>query len=131
VVTAQLAVSRRGVDGAGQPTGRERLKRAVSIAIGTLALGAVAGLLVLIFENHILMPAPVTSVRAQLPADLFTAPRAPMPRVVVRYTTPRSTPSTAVAPTPAKVAPTAAPTPSQQHHPSPSPSPSPTWGGDD
>jgi hypothetical protein len=137
VVTAQLAVDRDGVDGPARPD-RRPLKPAVSIAIGTVALGAVVALAVGALESQILAPAavPVTSVRG-LPGDLFTAPRAPKPRIVLRYTAPqpapRPAPSAPAAATPAataQTAPTAVPTPTH-HHPSPSPSPSPSGGGDD
>ena len=135
MVTAQLAVDRGGVDGPARPN-RRPLKPAVSIAIGTVALGAVVALTVGVLESQILAPTavPVTSVRG-LPGDLFTAPRAPKPRIVLRYTAPRPAPrpapSTPVAAAPAataQTAPTAVPTPSHHH---PSPSPSPSGGGDD
>ena len=139
MVTAQLAVDRGGFDGPARPD-RRPLKPAVSIAIGTVALGAVVALTVGVLESQILAPTavPVTSVRG-LPGDLFTAPRAPKPRIGLRYTAPRpaprpgpSTPAAAApAPAPAataQTAPTAVPTPSHHH---PSPSPSPSGGGDD
>src|ERR1700724_835082 len=98
------------------------------MAIGTVALGAVVALTVGVLESQILAPTavPVTSVRG-LPGDLFTAPRAPKPRIVLRYTAPRPAPPPAPAAT-AQTAPTAVPTPSHHH---PSPSPSPSGGGDD
>jgi hypothetical protein len=141
VATAQLAVDMGRVDGPMR-SGRRRFKHAVSIAIGMVALGAVVALSVEALDGQILAPngVPVTSVRG-LPGDLFTAPRAPNPRIVVRYTAPRSMPAAPVPAAPAKMAPTAAPTPGPQNHPSPSPSPwsspspspspSPSWGGDD
>lgn len=146
MATAQLAVDMGRVDGPMR-SGRRRFKYAVSIAIGTVALGAVVALTVEAFDGQILAPkgVPVTSVGG-LPGDLFTAPRASKPRIVVRYTAPRSMPAAPMPAAPAKMAPTAAPTPGPQQHPSPSPSswpspssssyspspsPSPSWGGDD
>jgi hypothetical protein len=131
VVTAQLAVDELGVDRLAHGDGHRRFKRAVGIAIGTVALGAVIALLVGLFEDHLLAPAAAAagSARVQLPADLFTAPRAPKPQVVVRYAAPRSARPAAVAAAPSTAAPAAAPTPSRPSYPSPSPSP--TWRGDD
>jgi hypothetical protein len=142
MLTSPVALSRHGFDARVDSTGRRRFKQAVGIALGTVALGAAVTLIVGLFEHQLQATsgAPGTSARVQLPADLFTAPRAPMPRVVVRYAAPRITTSApmgappaapaAPASTAAPAPPTPAPTPS--HHRYPSPSPSPTWpGGDD
>src|SRR3984893_1408893 len=100
------AVTWPGATGAAKFRSRRPVKRALGIAIGILALAALAGLLVGAYEDHPL--APGASAPVQLPADLFAAPRAPMPRVVVRYASPRSTPATPAAvtttPTPVTVA---------------------------
>jgi hypothetical protein len=132
VVTAPIAVNSRGLDGPAEQQGRRRFKRAVAVAIGVVALGTSAAFLIGAIETWQVTPAGGAMARAQLPGDLFTAPRAPMPRVVVRYMAPRNTPSAPVAGSPmAPVAPspTARPTPSGRPHPTPSPSPG--GGGDD
>ncbi|HEV2013180.1 MAG TPA: hypothetical protein VGR77_04775 [Candidatus Dormibacteraeota bacterium] len=146
MLTAPIAVNSRGVEGPAKSGGR-RFKRAVGIAIGTMALGAVAALFAGLYEDHPLTPTgvPGASARVQLPGDLFAPPRAPNPRVVVRYTAPRYMPPapvaaaaapmarpTAAAPMarPTAAAPTASPTATEHHH-HPSPSPSPSGGGDD
>lgn len=126
MVTAPIAVNERGVEGPSRPSSRRSFKRAAGIAIGTVALAAFAVLLAGAYEDHLLSPPGVPGASAvQLPGDLFTAPRAPMPRVIVRYGAPRSTAST---PAGTSATPTAQTSPSQRHHPSPSPSPG---GGDD
>jgi hypothetical protein len=135
VFTAPIAVNSHGVEGPAKPGGR-RFKRAVGIAIGTMALGAVAALFVGAYEDHLLAPTgvPGASALVQLPGDLFAPPRAPNPKVVVRYTAPRYMPPAPVAAAAAAApmtSPTASPTASGRHHPSPSPSPSPSGGGDD
>lgn len=130
MVTAQLAVDGRGVDGLPDRNGHRRFMRAVVFATGTVALGIVAALVAGGFENRLLQsPAvPGASIGVALPADLFTAPRPPLPRIMVRYAAPRPAPSAPVAPAPATAAPAAVPSSSPRSHPSPSPSP--TWGGD-
>lgn len=134
VLTAPIAVNSRGEEGPARPRGR-RFKRAVGIAIGTMALGAVAALFVSAYEDHLWAPTgvPGASALGQLPGDLFAPPHAPNPVVVVRYTAPRYMPPAPVAAAAAPAAvPTASPTTSEHHHhPSPSPSPSPSGGGDD
>jgi hypothetical protein len=131
-VVAPITVNLRGLERSTEQGRSRRFKRAVGVAIGTVALGAVAALLVSSIENQRLTPAGAASARAPLPGDLFAAPRAPMPRVVVRYMAPRNTPPAHVASSPmapVATAPATRPTPGGRPHPSPSPSPG--GGGDD
>ena len=123
MVATPIEINSRGLEDPAKPAGR-RFKRAVGIAIGMLALGASAALFVGWFEHQPLTSAAANSARAPLPGDLFAPPRAPKPRIVVRYLAPRSAPSA-----PAAAAPMASPTSSARPHPSASPSPSPR--GDD
>jgi hypothetical protein len=134
VIAAPIAADWGADKRAANDGGHRRFKRAVGVAIGTLTLGAVAALLVAFSEGQLLAPAGGSSARAPLPGDLFAAPRAPMPRVIIRYAAPRSAPLAPVAATAAPkpiptATPSARPTSSGRHHPSPSPSPS--GGGDD
>jgi hypothetical protein len=143
VVTAPIAVNSRGIVDAAKPGGRN-FKRAAGVAILTVALAALAALLVGTYESQASAPAGLAgaSARVLLPGDLFAPPRAPNPRVVVRYMAPRNAPAApAAAPVAAPAAepsapmamPSASSTPGGHHRPSPSPhpSPSPSWGGDD
>ena len=123
MVATPIEVNSRGLEGPAKPAGR-RFKRAVGIAVGMVALGASAALFVGWFEHQPLTSAAANSARAPLPGDLFAPPRAPKPRIVVRYLAPRSGSSA-----PAAAAPMASPTSSARPHPSASPSPSPR--GDD
>jgi hypothetical protein len=123
VVSAPTVVSWPGGEGPGKQGNRRPFKRALGIAIATVALAALAVLSVGFYEDHPLTPG--ASAHVQLPGDLFAAPPQPAPRVIVRYTAPRYTP----APGASVGAPAAQPTPSARHQPSPSPSPS--GGGDD
>jgi hypothetical protein len=120
VVAAPIDINSRGLEGPARPAGRRRVTRAVGIAVGMLALGACAALLVGLFENQALGSANPTA-HAPLPGDLFAPPRAPKPQIVVRYLPPRNIPST---PGAGGTAPAASPTPVAHHRPSPSPSPS-------
>lgn len=136
MVTAPIAVNSRGIVDAAKPGGRN-LKRAAAVAILTLALAALAALVVGTYESQASAPAGVTgaSSRVLMPGDLFAAPRAPAPRVVVRYMAPRPAPAAPAAqPAEPKPMPMASPTPGgYRHHPSPSPSASPSatpWGWD-
>lgn len=135
MINAPTAVSWPGAEGPAQPGSRRPFRRALGIAIGTIALAALAVLLVGLYENHPLTAG--ASAGVKLPGDLFAAPPAPAPRVIVRYVAPRSMPAapaaSAAAPTaqPSEPAQPIQPTPSPRHHPSPSPSPSPSGGGDD
>ena len=124
MVGTPITINSRGLDAPAKPEGRRRLTRAAGIAIGVVALGAFAGIIVGLYENQSLTSAASHSDLAPLPGDLFAPPPAPKPRVVVRYLAPRSAPSVASA-----AAPIASATPSAHHRPSPSPSPS--GGGDD
>ena len=123
MVGSSITINSRGLEGAARPAGR-RFKRAVGIAIGMVALGASAELVVGFFENQPLASGAGHSARAALPGDLFAPPSQPKPRIVVHYLAPRPAP-----PAPAAAAPMASPTSS--HRPHPSPSPSPSGGGDD
>jgi hypothetical protein len=123
VVATPIEINLRGLEDPAKPAGR-RFKRAVGIAIGMVALGASAALVVGLFEHQPLTSAAANSARAPLPGDLFAPPRAPKPRIVVRYLAPRPASSA-----PAAAAPMASPTSSARPHPSASPSPSPR--GDD
>ena len=123
MVATPIVVNSRGLEDPARPEGR-RLTRAVGIAIGVVALGAFAAIIVGLYENQSLTSAADPSARAPLPADLFAPPHAPKPRIVVRYAAPRSTPPASAASAPAM----ASPTSSGYHRPSPSPSPR---GGDD
>ncbi|HYM49888.1 MAG TPA: hypothetical protein VET65_04870 [Candidatus Limnocylindrales bacterium] len=124
MVQAPITVNWRGVEPLVQAHGRDRVKRAIRVALVILALAAVVVLLVGAYEDHLLGPAQPAVAAAQLPADLFTGPKTPAPNVIVRYTAPHS-----VAPAPAapRAAGTARPA-SDEHHPSASPS---AGGGDD
>jgi len=131
VVATPIVINSRGLEGRTKPAGR-RFKRAVGIAIGMLALGASAALVVGLFENQPLTSAAGNSARGPLPGDLFVAPVPPKPRIVVRYLPPRpaSSAPAAAAPVASPMAsPTSRPTSSPRPHPSPTPSPS--GGGDD
>ena len=121
MVATTITVNSRGLDGPSRPGGR-RFQRAVGIAIGMVALGATAALVVSLFENQALTSGAENSARASLPGDLFAPPAPPKPRIVVRYLAPRPASSAA-----APAAPIASPT----ARPHPSPSPSPSGGGDD
>lgn len=123
MVATSITINSRGLDGPARPAGR-RFKRAVGIAIGMVALGASAALVVSLFENQPLTSGAKNSARAALPGDLFAPPAPPKPRIVVRYLPPPPASSA-----PAAAAPMASPTSS--HRPHPSPSPSPSGGGDD
>ena len=125
MVATPIVINSRGLEGAARPSRRQRFIRAVGIAVGMLAVGAGAALLVGLFENGpVTSPGP--SARAALPGDLFAPPPSPTPRIVVRYLAPRST---ATAPLAHTSPPAASPTPGARLRPSPSPTPS--RGGDD
>jgi hypothetical protein len=123
VVGTSITINSRGLEGPARPAGR-RFKRAVGIAIGMLALGASAALVVGLFENQALTSGARNSAKTAMPGDLFAPPAPPKPHIVVRYMAPRPASSA-----PAAAVPMASPTSSPRHHPSPSPSPS--GGGDD
>lgn len=123
MVGTSININSRGLEGPAGPAGR-RFKQAVGIAIGMVALGATAALVVGPFENQPLTSGVANSARAPLPGDLFAPPAPPKPRIVVRYMAPRPASSAPAAATPM-------PSPTSSRRPHPSPSPSPSGGGDD
>ena len=135
MIGAPTVVAWPAAEGPAKQGSRRPFKRALGIALGMVAMAALAALLVGLYENHPLTAG--ASAHVQLPGDLFAAPPKPAPRVIVRYAAPRSMPAAPAAPAaaptsqPSEPAQPIQPTPSPRHHPSPSPSPSPSGGGDD